>query len=514
MPPPFLANSLLFSQPPPKTLDENEKLNSSPTSYLHEYQKHYKRKSNGDSKATLLDVKDEQNENKVEKYAKSLQNGDRMIKSVVKGLVDEHYNDLNSQWKRSPTEIKLEPVSEEPLSVKVERKESEEPLDLSFAKKESEESADDSKATNDIDVKSEEDEIDCCDETKEVRISESSAPEIKELQVEKSQPVALATSPKPTVDSPMAYPRPIHPLLLDNFYRQHFPNFPHPPFSGRPDRMLPLPNFSPRQFNLLGHLMNGLQNGQSLGSSFEQLLRPPFPPFTNNTKSFPEMQQIVNSGIMKTKDRYACKFCAKVFPRSANLTRHLRTHTGEQPYKCKYCERSFSISSNLQRHVRNIHNKEKPFKCPQCERCFGQQTNLDRHLRKHEAGDSSGMASTADSPESANETEREDAYFDEIRNFMGKVTYSGSGSFGSPSSIFKTDDRTSIINPDEDFEDDDDCMSVDEIISHDMSAAYREDCTKTPDQSPSPISLCLKSKLDNNDSIINNNSQEAISTKI
>ena len=60
--------------------------------------------------------------------------------------------------------------------------------------------------------------------------------------------------------------------------------------------------------------------------------------------------------------RYTCKFCSKSFPRSANLTRHLRTHTGEQPYKCKYCERSFSISSNLQRHVRNIHNQEKPFR--------------------------------------------------------------------------------------------------------------------------------------------------------
>jgi uncharacterized C2H2 Zn-finger protein len=90
--------------------------------------------------------------------------------------------------------------------------------------------------------------------------------------------------------------------------------------------------------------------------------------------------------INKLKERYSCKFCGKVFPRSANLTRHLRTHTGEQPYKCKYCERSFSISSNLQRHVRNIHNKEKPFKCPLCERCFGQQTNLDQcfhHLRYH-----------------------------------------------------------------------------------------------------------------------------------
>uniref|UniRef100_A0A1L8DNR8 Putative conserved secreted protein n=2 Tax=Nyssomyia neivai TaxID=330878 RepID=A0A1L8DNR8_9DIPT len=126
----------------------------------------------------------------------------------------------------------------------------------------------------------------------------------------------------------------------------------------------------------------------------------------------------------KNKDRYACKFCGKVFPRSANLTRHLRTHTGEQPYKCKYCERSFSISSNLQRHVRNIHNKERPFKCHLCERCFGQQTNLDRHLKKHEV-DSGGLGlNMGDSP-SSNEADREDTYFDEIRSFMGKVTYSG-----------------------------------------------------------------------------------------
>ncbi|KAK3609673.1 hypothetical protein CHS0354_035959 [Potamilus streckersoni] len=121
----------------------------------------------------------------------------------------------------------------------------------------------------------------------------------------------------------------------------------------------------------------------------------------------------------KLKDRYACKFCGKIFPRSANLTRHLRTHTGEQPYKCKYCERSFSISSNLQRHVRNIHNKEKPFKCSLCDRCFGQQTNLDRHVKKHET---EGMNVT-DSPINENELDdKDEAYFSEIRNFIGKAT--------------------------------------------------------------------------------------------
>ncbi|XP_076306605.1 MDS1 and EVI1 complex locus protein EVI1-A-like isoform X3 [Tachypleus tridentatus] len=104
--------------------------------------------------------------------------------------------------------------------------------------------------------------------------------------------------------------------------------------------------------------------------------------FTPGKRILEEMNPLLSR---KQKERYCCKFCGKVFPRSANLTRHLRTHTGEQPYKCQYCERSFSISSNLQRHVRNIHNKEKPFKCTLCDRSFGQQTNLDRHLKKHES---------------------------------------------------------------------------------------------------------------------------------
>lgn len=82
-------------------------------------------------------------------------------------------------------------------------------------------------------------------------------------------------------------------------------------------------------------------------------------------------------------ERFHCQYCGKMFPRSANLTRHIRTHTGEQPYKCAFCPRCFSISSNLQRHIRNIHQKERPFHCTFCMKKFGQRANLERHLRNH-----------------------------------------------------------------------------------------------------------------------------------
>ncbi|XP_055918048.1 homeobox protein 4 [Eupeodes corollae] len=146
----------------------------------------------------------------------------------------------------------------------------------------------------------------------------------------------------------------------------------------------------------------------------------------NNNEALANANQTTTPSNVKNKDRYSCKFCGKVFPRSANLTRHLRTHTGEQPYKCKYCERSFSISSNLQRHVRNIHNKERPFKCALCERCFGQQTNLDRHLKKHEADAASLGLGIDDRLRGLRRNNRgglqEESYFEEIRSFMGKVT--------------------------------------------------------------------------------------------
>ncbi|KAK0080077.1 hypothetical protein PV325_000458 [Microctonus aethiopoides] len=227
----------------------------------------------------------------------------------------------------------------------------------------------------------------------------------------------------------------VHPLVLEAMYRSHH----HSPISELPKiqvralpTMVPLPS---NRFSSLSTtsaqvqrssspaIVGQQQQQQSQQQQQQQQQQQPSPAATasqTQPTNLPSYSVNVSTGL-KPKDRYSCKFCGKVFPRSANLTRHLRTHTGEQPYKCKYCERSFSISSNLQRHVRNIHNKEKPFKCPLCERCFGQQTNLDRHLKKHDA-DGPTILDEVRSRYHGQLPRADESYFEEIRSFMGKIT--------------------------------------------------------------------------------------------
>nr|XP_054599392.1 histone-lysine N-methyltransferase MECOM isoform X4 [Nothobranchius furzeri] len=235
----------------------------------------------------------------------------------------------------------------------------------------------------------------------------------------------------PKADSSLQHARPT-PFFMDPIYSRVEKRRMSDPFEALKDKyMRPAPGFLFHpQFRLpdqrtwmtaIENMAEKLETFSSLKPESSELLRsvPSMFDFRAPPSTLPETL------LRKGKERYTCRYCGKIFPRSANLTRHLRTHTGEQPYRCKYCDRSFSISSNLQRHIRNIHNKEKPFKCHLCDRCFGQQTNLDRHLKKHENGNLSGTAMSSPQSEldsgSAILDDKEDSYFNEIRNFISNA---------------------------------------------------------------------------------------------
>ncbi|XP_060234168.1 histone-lysine N-methyltransferase MECOM isoform X8 [Meriones unguiculatus] len=224
-------------------------------------------------------------------------------------------------------------------------------------------------------------------------------------------------------DGSLQHARPT-PFFMDPIYRVEKRKLTDPLEALKEKYLRPSPGFLFHpQMSAIENMAEKLESFSALKPEASELLQsvPSMFSFRAPPNTLPE------NLLRKGKERYTCRYCGKIFPRSANLTRHLRTHTGEQPYRCKYCDRSFSISSNLQRHVRNIHNKEKPFKCHLCDRCFGQQTNLDRHLKKHENGNMSGTATS--SPHSELESagaildDKEDAYFTEIRNFIGNSNH-------------------------------------------------------------------------------------------
>ncbi|KAG7178123.1 Zinc finger protein 850-like [Homarus americanus] len=73
----------------------------------------------------------------------------------------------------------------------------------------------------------------------------------------------------------------------------------------------------------------------------------------------------------KYEKTYPCEKCNQVSRSSANLKKHMMTHSGERPYKCIICQKAFRQMHHLSDHTRT-HTGERPFECEECGSRFVQ----------------------------------------------------------------------------------------------------------------------------------------------
>ncbi|KAM9757971.1 uncharacterized protein zbtb40 [Menidia menidia] len=89
---------------------------------------------------------------------------------------------------------------------------------------------------------------------------------------------------------------------------------------------------------------------------------------------------------------YVCQYCKAAFAQSIELTRHVRTHTGDRPYVCRQCGKGYSQASGLTVHLHTFHNLSEPHDCQKCSLSFSSLEELQQHLRELHPRELTGAA--------------------------------------------------------------------------------------------------------------------------